>query len=94
MTTNKRVDWQTTADILDDATDEEISAAMDQLNPSGRTAGEEVEYALKQFQAMGIMPEDGEEPDLAKQMEAMGRMMNGDFDFMQDAFDEDDEDDD
>ena len=78
---DKEVDWQTTADILDNATDEEINDALEKLNPfPGMTAGEAVADALERFQDMGIMPKDGEEPDYEKQMAALGQMMNGDFD--------------
>jgi hypothetical protein len=63
MNKNKEVDWQTTADILDDVSDEDIERANKILNPSGMSAGEEVEYALKQFQAMGLIPMDDDEDD-------------------------------
>ena len=93
MSKNKPVDWQTTADILDNATDEEIREASEKLDSHpGQTAGEAVEEALAKFQEMGLMPKDGEEPDHVKQMEAMARMMAGDFDYMMD--DDEDEDDD
>jgi hypothetical protein len=58
MSKNKPVDWQTTADILDTISDEEIENALKILNPSGKSAGEEVEEALKRFQEMGLMPKD------------------------------------
>jgi len=59
MSKDKRVDWQTTADILDNATDDELAEAMEKLNPfPGMTAGEAVADALKRFQDMGIMPKD------------------------------------
>jgi len=57
-----RVDWTTTADILDNATDEEIEEALEKLNPfPGMTAGEAVEAELKMFKEMGLMPQDEED---------------------------------
>lgn len=54
---SKKVDWVTPAEILNNATDEEIQAAMEKLNPfPGMTASEAVEAELKWFQDMGIMP--------------------------------------
>jgi len=44
--------------ILNDATDEEIEKALQLLNPSGKTAGEEVDEALEQFIKLGVMPEE------------------------------------
>ena len=43
-------------DILNDATDEEVDQALKTLNPSGKTAKEEVEEAMAIFIKMGIMP--------------------------------------
>lgn len=51
---NKKVDWQGTADALDNLTDEELNRAAKILNPSGKTAGEEVDEALKRFTEMGL----------------------------------------
>ena len=62
MSKDKQVDWQTPADILDNATDQEIEDALEKLNPfPGMTAGEAVQDALERFQAMGIIPYDDEE---------------------------------
>jgi len=89
MSKNKPVDWQTTADIIDNATDEELDAAMKELDPfPDMDAGEAVEHALKQFRSIGLMPEDGEEPDYEKQMRALGQIMNGDFDHLNENDDE------
>ncbi len=60
MSKKNAVDWQGTADALDGLTDEEIAAADKILNPSGMTAGEEAEYALKRFIEMGLIPGDDE----------------------------------
>lgn len=59
---NKPVNWGAVADAIDGMTDEEWEASMAELN-SGPSAGEEVEYALKRFQAMGLMPMDEDEDD-------------------------------
>ena len=59
---NKSVDWQGVADAIDGISDEEWEASIAELN-SGPSAGEEVEYALKKFQEMGIMPMDDEDDD-------------------------------
>jgi len=47
-------------DILNNATDEEVEKALKLLNPSGKTAGEEVSEALEQLIKLGIMPEESE----------------------------------
>ena len=57
---DKEVNWQGVADAIDEMTDEEWEASMAELN-SGPSAGEEVEYALKKFQEMGLMPKDEDE---------------------------------
>lgn len=59
---DKKVNWQGVADAIDDMTDEEWEASIAELN-SGPSAGEEVEFALKKFQEMGIMPMDDEDED-------------------------------
>jgi len=62
MSSNKPVDWQGVADVIDDMSDEEWEASIAELN-SGPSAGEEVAYALKKFQEMGLMPMDDEDDD-------------------------------
>lgn len=55
MSKKNEVDWKTTVDALDDLTDEEIDRASKILNPSGKSAGEEVEEALEKIQKHGVV---------------------------------------
>ena len=57
MSKDKEIDWKTPADILNNASDDEIADAMEKLNPfPGMTAGEAVAESLRRFQEMGLIP--------------------------------------
>ena len=62
---NDKVDWATPIDILNNASQEDVDAAMRGLDPfPGQDIGEAVAEALERFQEMGIMPRDEEQVEM------------------------------